>query len=297
MTFSSDFSMRAYMTISIVILFGVNMPAQSVPAALFTDPPADVAHPARLTVLRIPSHGVLLNGMIYQPSGAGPHPTLVICHGLPGNEKNLDVAQAVRRAGWNAVTFNYRGSWGSPGDFRLSQNLEDGEAVLAYLRDSENAKRLGIDAAHIAMAGHSMGGWVVAHTASHDHHLAGAILISAADVGKQGEWPYDRLEAMLDDCTWPLAGVTAEGLADQMRALGSKFRFENMAAGLLDTPLLAVTADDGFAADTNTLVNAIHAEGGHQVVAIHFATDHNYSDHRIALETTILNWLETRGGS
>ncbi|MDO8912512.1 MAG: hypothetical protein Q8N10_08825 [Phenylobacterium sp.] len=32
-----------------------------------------------------------------------------------GNEKNLDLAQAVRRAGWNAVTFNYRGSWGSPG--------------------------------------------------------------------------------------------------------------------------------------------------------------------------------------
>ncbi|MFD3266336.1 hypothetical protein [Phenylobacterium ferrooxidans] len=32
-----------------------------------------------------------------------------------GNEKNLDLAQAVRRAGWNAAAFNYRGSWGSPG--------------------------------------------------------------------------------------------------------------------------------------------------------------------------------------
>jgi hypothetical protein len=36
-------------------------------------------------------------------------------HGLPGNEEFLDLAQAVRRAGWNTVTFNYRGPWGSPG--------------------------------------------------------------------------------------------------------------------------------------------------------------------------------------
>src|ERR1700694_2402048 len=91
--------------------------AQSVPAAIFTDPPADAAHPAKMTVLHIPSHGVLINGIAYQPAGAGLHPTLVICHGLPGNEKNLDLAQAVRRAGWNVITFNYRGSWGSPGGY------------------------------------------------------------------------------------------------------------------------------------------------------------------------------------
>lgn len=59
-------------------------------------------------MLHIPSHGVWINGLIYQPSGAGPHPTLIVCHGLPGNEKNLDLAQAVRRAGWNAVTFSAR---------------------------------------------------------------------------------------------------------------------------------------------------------------------------------------------
>jgi uncharacterized protein len=283
--------------VSLAVLLGGKMSVQSIPSAIFTDPPADVAHPAALTALRIPTHGVLINGIIYQASGEGAHPTLVICHGLPGNEKNLDLAQAARRAGWNAVTFNYRGSWGSPGEFRLSQTLEDGQAVLAYLRDRDNAKRLGIDTAHIVMAGHSMGGWVAVYTVSHDHNLAGAILISAADVSKQGEWPHDRLVALLDDCTWPLTGVTAEELADQMHALGSKFQFQNMASGIVEVPLLAVTANDGFAADTYDLIKAIHTYGGHNVKAIHFATDHNYSDHRIALETTILQWLETRSGS
>lgn len=61
--------------------------AQSVPTAIFTDPPTDKEHPAHMTVLHIPTHGVLINGLLYSPPGAGPYPTLVICHGLPGNEK------------------------------------------------------------------------------------------------------------------------------------------------------------------------------------------------------------------
>jgi hypothetical protein len=66
--------------------------AQSVPGAIFTDPPPDKAHPAKMTVVHIPIHGLLINGVVYQASGAGLHPTIVICHGLPGNEKNLDLA-------------------------------------------------------------------------------------------------------------------------------------------------------------------------------------------------------------
>ena len=268
--------------------------AQSVPPAIFTDPPADARHPAKMTVLHIPTHGVQINGLVYQPSGAGPHPTLVICHGLPGNEKFLDLAQAVRRAGWNAVTFNYRGSWGSPGAFRFSHNLEDADAVLAYLRDPVNAARLGIDTQRIAMAGHSMGGWVVVHTAAHDRGLVGAIIVSAADVGKQGELPNDRLVALMADNMGPLADATAESMAAEIRALGKTFRFDSAAAGLAHTPLLALTADDGPAPDTDALVRLIDAQGGHDVTAVHVATDHAWSDHRIALESTIITWLTGR---
>jgi pimeloyl-ACP methyl ester carboxylesterase len=265
--------------------------AQAVPPAIFTDPPADAAHPATVSVLHIPSHGVLINGVAYLPSGAGLHPTLVICHGLPGNEKNLDLAQAVRRAGWNAVTFNYRGSWGSPGSFRFAQNLQDADAVLAYLRNPANAAKLGIDPKRIALAGHSMGGWVVAHTAAHDHALLGAILISMGDIGQIGYLPHDQAVAIMADNMEALAGVTAASMADEVKAHVKTFIVSNAAAGLAQIPLLALTADDHLAGSTDTLVEAIKAKGGTRVTTMHVATDHSWSDHRIALESIVITWL------
>ena len=80
--------MGRFLVLALFAFAGVSSSsAQSVPSAIYTDPPADKDHPARMTVLHIPTRGVLINGLLYSPPGVGPHPTLVICHGLPGNEK------------------------------------------------------------------------------------------------------------------------------------------------------------------------------------------------------------------
>jgi len=50
-------------------------------------------------------------------------------------------------------------------------------------------------------------------------------------------------------------------------------------------------ADDGLAPDATALIKAIEAKGGHQATVKHFTTDHSFSDHRIALEGEIINWL------
>lgn len=265
--------------------------AQPVPAAIFTDPAVDTVHPAKMTVLHIPTHGVLINGLVYSPPGAGTHPTLVICHGLPGNEKNLDLAQAVRRAGWNAVTFNYRGSWGSPGVFRFGQNMEDADALLAYLRDPANAAKLGIDPKRIAIAGHSMGGWVAAHTAAHDHALIGVILISMADMSLVGGKSREKAVADMADDMETLAGVTAQSMVDDLAATAKNYVMLNAAPELVQMPLLALTSNDHLAPHTDGLVAAIKAKGGTQVTVTHVDTDHGWSDHRIALESIIITWL------
>jgi dipeptidyl aminopeptidase/acylaminoacyl peptidase len=52
-----------------------------------------------------------------------------------------------------------------------------------------------------------------------------------------------------------------------------------------------LSANDGLRASNEALVAALkHA--GSPVTYQHFDTDHGFSDQRIALETTILNWLD-----
>jgi len=259
------------------------------PSAVFTDPPADAANPARMDVLHIPSGEVAVNAIAYVPAGAGPHPVAVLLHGLPGNEKNLDLAQAMRRAGWTVVAPNYRGAWGSPGTFSFRGNLDDARAVLAFVRDPAHAEALKADPKKIVLMGHSMGGWVTSQVAAADPGLAGAVLISAADMGRMGAMPEDARVKLASENMEALAGVTAESMAAEMATLGDA-SFAAAAPGLAAHPLLVLTSDDGLAPGAEALAADVGRRGG-KVGVVHVATDHGWNSARIRLETEVLNWL------
>lgn len=267
--------------------------SQPIPAAIYTDPAPDKAHPARMEVLHIPSGGVEINGVAYLAAGAAPHPTLVLCHGWPGNEKNLDLAQAVRRAGWNVVTFNYRGSWGSPGSFRFAQNPQDARAILAWLRDPANAARLAVDPKRLVIMGHSMGGWVTAMVAGDDDGLIGAGLISAANMGFMRGMGRDGIVKLAAENAETLADTSPEKMADELIANRDAFDFLKTAPGLARKPLLVLSANDGLAPQTDDLIDAVRKSGGTRITRYHAATDHGWSDHRIDLAAHVIRWLQT----
>jgi uncharacterized protein len=57
--------------------------------------------------------------------------------------------------------------------------------------------------------------------------------------------------------------------------------------------VLITTSDDGLAASEGALADALRKAGDTKVSLVHMATDHGYSDHRIALEAGVIEWLET----
>jgi acetyl esterase/lipase len=275
--------------------FAVILPAHAVeiPAAVISDQAPDPANPARTRVLYIPSGGVDIHGLDYAPSGPGPHPVVLILHGWPGNEKNLDLARSAQRAGWHAITFNYRGAWGSPGSWSFANSFADTQAVIAWLRTSEAVKRLGHDPARIAVVGHSLGGWLAARAASADGKLLGAGLISAVDMGAEGRKGATNRDALLTTARnnrQGLAGTSPDAATDELVANADAWGFAPMAAGLKGTPLLVLSSDDGFRPHTDALAADVKAAGG-TVEAVHVATDHVWSDSRIQLQARILNWL------
>jgi len=284
-------------------VFSISAFSQQIPAALTTDPPADKDHPATMDSFQIPSHGAALNAIAYLAAGAGPHPVAIVLHGFPGNEKNLDLAQAIRRAGWDAVFFDYRGSWGSPGSFSFGNSLEDTAAAIAYVRDPSNAARLRADPKRIVLVGHSMGGFMAAYAGAHDPGILAIGMISAADMGgmggqvasgKEEKTAIAELGKNLEkEDILPLAGCTGRSLAKELIANSKRWTFSAYADLIGNRPLLLVTSDDGLAPSSESLADELLKQGSKRVTLKHFDTDHSYSDHRIALEATVLNWLGT----
>ena len=289
---------RKLLLTATLLLASLTLHAQS---PITTDPTPDKANPAAMQSFQLPSHGALLNAFVYIASGASPHQTVILLHGFPGNEKNLDLAQSIRRAGWNVLYFNYRGSWGSPGDFSFTHCIEDVQSAIAYLRDPANAKKLRVDSTHLVLIGHSMGGFMALEAGARDPGIRAIVTISAADMsgGRRQAVPAANHDLAVKSIARglasqgmaPLAGTTPETLANEVLLNAAKWNFLSLAPELATRPLLVITSDDGLAASNTALADAVKKAGDQQVIEVHFPTDHSYSDHRIALEQAVLDGL------
>jgi pimeloyl-ACP methyl ester carboxylesterase len=285
-----------------LLLSVVNVAAQ-VTRAIMSDPAPDPSNPPAMESFQIPSHGSGLNALMYIASGTGPHPVAILLHGFPGNEKNLDLAQAVRRAGWDVLYFNYRGSWGTAGDFSFTHCMEDVQSAIAYVRDAKNARALRADPARIVLLGHSMGGLMAAWATAHDPAILGAGLISGADMASRAVIPAGApaeartrmragiASALAAEGLAPLAGCTPDGLAAELMAHTQEWSLAGFAPKLAPRPVLIVNSDDGTAPSGQALAAALEAAGDKQVRTVHMATDHPYSGKRIELEETTVEWL------
>jgi len=277
--------------------------AEPLPAAVVADPPQDKANPPQLIAFALPSKDVKINAVLYTAAGAGPHPTVLLLHGLPGIDQHLDLARAMQREGWNVLAFHYRGSWGSPGKFTFSHCVEDAASALAWLRNPNTPQAGHIDPNKIVVLGHSMGGMVAAYTGGHDDRLMGTVLMSASDLGARVQGAPRKLVAkaiednILNEQGMRTVGdATGESLADDALAHGKDWDFTTFAEGFGKRPVLIVTSNDGLAPSGDKLYDKINAAGG-SATKLHLDTDHSFNDQRIALTAALLRWLENLPGA
>ena len=164
------------------LFISANVFAQS-DSIVLRDLPLDKTSPAGSIELFIPSANSLLNGFMYKANGAEKHPTLLLLHGYPGNEKNLDLAQVVRAHGWNVIYFDYRGSWGSQGKFSFRNCVADIINVVYFCNKYQDS--LQIDTSKIVLFGHSMAGWASLKAIQQLPAIKKAFILSAWDIYNQ----------------------------------------------------------------------------------------------------------------
>ena len=259
--------------------------------------------PAATEQMAIPSHGENLLGVFYLAAGAGPHPTAIIFHGFPGYEQNLDIAQFLRAHGWNVLAMHYRGSWGVKGDFSFEHCAEDADTQVRFVLDAANAKKYGIDTRHVMVIGHSMGGFMAASAIAHNKGVAGAVIISAWNIGadyESGRHGSSRITNIRDEAKGlesegnllPLAGTSGETLAREIQEHQSQLNIDSLAAAIAPRPVFVITANEGLAPSDHAFAEALRKAGDARVAERHWNTDHSYSGERAELSSAILEWAK-----
>jgi acetyl esterase/lipase len=216
----------------------------------------------------------------------------------------MDLAQALRRAGWAELTFHYRGSWGSEGSFSIDHVLEDADAVTAFARGA--GKAWNIDPARIVLMGHSMGGLAAAHATAGAPDRMATVLIAPWDPSILATLlrplPVAEREASARD-RWGdvshgrLTGITAQEIAAQIVDHGERWRLADSAPTAANRPLLIVTAARDLASSqAGGLKDALTARQG-RFDTVQLDSNHSFEDHRIALESLILTWLAKLPGA
>ncbi|MBZ0277294.1 MAG: alpha/beta fold hydrolase [Anaerolineae bacterium] len=261
----------------------------------------DPDYPADTFPVTLDSGGVPVFGVLYVPQGVGPHPALLLLHGFPGSERNFDLAQLFRRAGWSVLVFHYRGTWGSGGDFTFGHVLEDAAVAVAWLRSDTARTTFRVDGSRLALVGHSMGGWAALMTTAADPTLKTAVSFAGWNIGMdmsmvaEGDVPHHDLLTYFDRSTERLHGASGAALLAEGLAHVEDWNLVHHAPALADRRLLLIAAgrDSGTPPPIHhtPLVYALEKNSAsaltHQVIE----SDHSFNDRRLTLGRAILDWL------
>ena len=229
------------------------------------------------------SHGCRLLGGYYRAEGSGPRPTAILLHGVPGVEKNLDIAYELRDQGWNCLYFHYRGCWGSEGNYSFEGAVEDVAVATEWALAQPS-----VDPQRLAIVGNSFGGYLAFSATAADSRYRATVSISPLVDPVSATFAVE----LFDEFAGMLVGVTGAELKAQWDDLTP---IHTMVADLEGRPLLLITGDrdelfpvvryEPLAAELDGLVWERIAEA-----------DHAFSTCRKQLVKTAVDWLiETLG--
>jgi len=232
-----------------------------------------------LEAVFLDSGGSRLIGSFYRAGGEGRRPAVLLLHGLPGQEKNLDLAAELRQIGLHALLPYYRGAWGSQGDFSCTHLVPDAETAFDWL-----LLRTDVDSNRIGVVGFSLGGWVAGSLAA---RRPSAALVVVAPLVDPGAIPLPRGLALESAAT--LQGTTADRLTEEWAGL------QPLAESLsspTDFPILLVTAGGDALFPPESFEPLLGLPRLQHVVFPR--ADHLFADVRPGLRHVIRRWLAER---
>lgn len=240
----------------------------------------------------------LVHGVFYYAGGAET-PTVVLCHGFPGFEKNGDIAHALCRAGFNVMCFSYRGAWGSQGEFTFSNVIVDTCKAVRYVLSSEFPLLELIDKNAVVIIGHSMGGFAALMASARLPEVKNVISIAGWNIGRNAcvSRSSSDVKARVDSIlagAFVLNGTSIAALWDEMYQYEDEFELCGIAQRIKDKKILLIAAENDK--DTPPELNHLpllksFRESNVNVDERWFDSEHSFSGKRLELIETIIEWL------
>jgi dienelactone hydrolase len=238
--------------------------------------------------VKFPSAGNTLLGRIYIPEGRAKKPAVAICHGFPGNTKNMDLAEELALNGIVTLVFYYQGAWGSTGNFSLMRLETGAQDAVAYLRTLKY-----VDQKRIGLVSHSMGALPLTKTMSLDPAIKTGILMSPADITALAS------KDIIEGTAWwfteaakgRLTGVTVEGMTADLAEVLKRTNPVKLVPKI-KMPLMVVVGTNDTRSTPELCRRVYEAANDPKKWALVEGADHDFSDHRIPMIKVVLDRLK-----
>ena len=249
------------------------------------------------------SNGANIHAIFYQGSELEPLPTVVLCHGLPGNKTDvLGLGERLMKEGFNALAFNYRGTWGSEGLLTIANSLDDVVSAIRFVKSSHTVQKFNVDPSSISVMGYSFGGGMALLGSLSDPaarkvaYIAGGNLSEVARLMEKSD-EYKR--AILGDLNGlPSLGfksISGEEMVTEVCAGMDKYDLVKHAEAISNKDVLII---GGWRDKENTiehhllpLLRALQRHEAKRVQIEIFDTNHSFTDVRSQLADRIVSWL------
>ncbi|MCP5098794.1 MAG: alpha/beta hydrolase [Chloroflexi bacterium] len=256
------------------------------------------------TNIKFLSGGKTIYGNFFSAStAANSLPTILLLAGFPGNETDvLGLGEVLPQYQLNVLTFNYRGTYQSEGQYSLKNTQEDIRSAFEFLQKDDKLK---INPKKLVLGGWSYGGGMALTYAANHPEVNHVFSIAGTDHGEFAR-EYVRnnafstmVDEIFDSLKSPQGPVNFSGKAAIKQELiqnPDPYDLTSRAAQLSNRNLLLLGGWDDlnvvFEHHVLPLYRSLKKEGAEKVNIKAFQDNHAFENSRKELATTISNWIK-----
>ncbi len=253
---------------------------------------------------------IALKGNFYSGGQDEPTPTILLLNGFPGNETDvLGLGARFSEAGYNALTFNYSGTYESEGEWSFINTQADIQAAFDFLTQPGNVSKYHIDTSRIYLGGWSFGGGMTLTYAARHPEVRSVFSIAGTDHGafmreyfrnpQMASWiddMFEKLKAPNGPVRFGKGAMPKEATPALFAILDSTLDIARSAPLLKDRNILLIGGwdDSNNRIEDNMLPDyrALRSAGANQVRMAAFQDTHGFRHSRAALADTIISWMK-----